>query len=122
MFLRYNLLTILWAIFILFLVLLPGQHLPELAPTLLSIDKLAHAFVFCVLVLLMIVGFIKQSAFTGLRNNAIRNSLKISVAYAFVLEITQSLSNGREVDVYDGVANIVGCLLGYGLFYVIYKL
>lgn len=123
MFLRYNLYTIIWACLILVLVLLPGQYMPKLnSGSLVSVDKLAHVFIFCVLVLLMIVGFAKQSAYPILRNKAVGYALKISVAYALVLEVTQGLSTGRMVELYDGIANVVGCFLGYGLFYVLYKL
>lgn len=123
MFLRYNLYTIIWAIFILILVLLPGRHLPEFnTPSLISYDKLAHAFVFSVLVLLMMVGFIKQSTYPLLRNYPARYSLIISISYALVLEITQGLSTGRTVELYDGVANVIGCFIGYGIFHIIYKL
>lgn len=123
MFLRFNLPTILWAVFILVLILLPSQQLPEIENnTLISFDKLAHAFVFAVLVLLMIVGFIKQSVYPVLRNNAVSYSLYISIAYAIILEVTQLLASGRMVELYDGIANIAGCLLGFGLFYTIYRI
>lgn len=123
MFFRYNALTIVWAIFILILILLPSQQLPEIETySLLSLDKLAHAFVFAVLVFLMIVGFIKQSTYPALRNNAIPYALCISMGYAIVLEITQLLSSGRMVELYDGIANIVGCGLGFGLFYAVYRI
>lgn len=122
MFLRYNVYTIFWAVFILFLVLIPGRYLPEVNTTsFLKPDKIAHIFIFCVLVFLMIVGFVKQSTYPVLRNNAVSYALKISVVYALTLEITQLWSAGRMVDLYDGIANIVGCLLGYGLFYVVYR-
>lgn len=123
MFFRYNLLTILWAVFILVLILLPSQQLPKVdTHALLSIDKLAHAFVFSVLVLLMIVGFTKQSTYKGLRNNAVQYALYISIGYGIILEITQLLSSGRMVELYDGIANVVGCILGFGFFYVVYRI
>lgn len=122
MFLRYNLYTIIWAVLILVLILLPSRHLPEFqAPSLISYDKFAHAFVFSVLVLLMIAGFIKQYTYPQLRNNPVRFSLFISISYALVLEIAQGLSSGRTVELYDGIANVVGCFMGYGLFYIIYE-
>lgn len=115
--------TILWAVFILILILLPSQELPEIENnSLLSLDKLAHTFVFAVLVLLMIVGFIKQSTYPVIRNNAVQYALYISIVYSVILEITQLLSSGRMVELYDGIANIVGCLLGFGIFYVIYRI
>ncbi len=123
MFLRFNLYTIVWAIFIFILVLLPGQQMPDLRGNyLLSIDKLAHGFVFCVLVLLMIIGFTKQFRFPKLRNNALRYALYISVAYALILEILQFSSTGRTVEFFDAGANLLGCTCGWLLFLAIYRI
>lgn len=88
----------------------------------MSIDKLAHAFVFCMLVLLMIIGFIKQSRYSWLRTNAVKYSLIISLACAIILEILQFLSTARMVEFFDAGANIVGCVSGWLLFLAIYKL
>ncbi|WP_407654486.1 VanZ family protein [Catalinimonas niigatensis] len=88
----------------------------------LSIDKLAHAFVFCMLVLLMIIGFTKQSRYRLLRTNAIKYSLIISLTCAIILEILQFLSTARMVEFFDAGANIVGCISGWLLFLAIYKL
>ncbi|WP_445223449.1 VanZ family protein [Catalinimonas locisalis] len=123
MFLRFNFYTIVWALLILALILLPGQQMPEISVEFfLSIDKLAHAFVFCVLVLLMIVGFTKQFRYPALRNNAVRYSLIISTIYAVTLEILQFLSSERMVEFLDATANLVGCISGYLIFLAIYRL
>ncbi len=123
MFLRYNLLTILWAIIILVLVLLPSQNLPKIdEDSLIGFDKLIHISIFLVLVFLMIVGFIKQSIYPVLRYDAVKYALIISIGYSLVLEGGQFFSEGRTVDIYDIIANTVGCTSGFALFYVIYKL
>ncbi|MDF9795680.1 VanZ family protein [Catalinimonas alkaloidigena] len=112
-----------WALIILALILLPGQQMPEISVKFfLSIDKLAHAFVFCVLVLLMIIGFTKQYTYPVLRNNAAKYSLLISMIYAIILEILQFLSNARMVEFLDATANLVGCISGYLIFLLIYRL
>ena len=121
MFLRYNLFTILWFLLILVLVMLPGRQLPKLGETLFSIDKVVHTFLFAVLALLMVVGFLKQSTYPVLRNNAIRSTLVLSIAYATSIEITQFLADGRTFDFYDAVANILGCIVGYIVFLAIYR-
>ena len=123
MFFRFNFFTIIWAIVILFLVLMPGQQMPKISGDyLLSIDKLAHAFVFCILVLLMIVGFTKQHRFPRLRTKAVTYSLVISIAYGLILEIMQLLSSARMVELLDAGANIAGCISGWLLFLLIYRL
>ena len=121
MFLRYNLFTILWFFLILVLVMLPGRQLPKLGETLFSIDKVVHTFLFAVLALLMVVGFLKQSTYPILRNNAIRSALILSVAYATSIEIIQFLADGRTFDFYDAVANVSGCIVGYAAFLAIYR-
>ena len=121
MFLRFNLFTILWFFLILVLVMLPGRELPKLGEPLFSVDKVVHTVLFAVFALLMVVGFVKQSAYPYLRNNAIRSTLVFSITYATLIEITQFLADGRTFDFYDAVANVSGCVVGYLLFVVIYK-
>ena len=121
MFLKYNLYTIVWALVILLLVLMPGAQMAK-ADVMFSFDKLAHAFVFFVLVFLMIVGFTKQHTFPLLRSGAVKYTLLISISYALMLEAGQLLVTGRMVEVYDAISNVSGCVLGYGFFYVVYKL
>lgn len=106
---------------ILALILLPGRQMPQLGTSLLSPDKIAHTAVFAILVLLMIIGFAKQQTYPRLRNMAASYALILSVGYASVLEGTQIFSEGRTIDIYDIVANTLGCGLGYGLFLAIYK-
>ena len=121
MFWRFNLYTLLWMTFILILIVLPGQHMPETGTDLFSPDKIIHTALFAVLVLLMAIGFSKQHTYHRLRNKALVYALILSVGYASVLEGTQIFSEGRTLDAYDAIANTVGCLMGYGTFYAIYR-
>ncbi|MEM9672315.1 MAG: VanZ family protein [Cyclobacteriaceae bacterium] len=121
MFWRFNFYTLVWMLIILALILLPGRQMPQLGTSLLSPDKIAHTAVFAILVLLMIIGFAKQQTYPRLRNMAASYALILSVGYASVLEGTQIFSEGRTIDIYDIVANTLGCGLGYGLFLAIYK-
>ncbi|WP_424584982.1 VanZ family protein [Tunicatimonas sp.] len=121
MFWRFNFYTLLWMLLILGLIILPGQHMPQTGTTLLSIDKIAHTGIFAVLVLLMTIGFTKQSAYRRLRNKAAIYALIISIGYASILESTQVFSEGRTIDIYDAIANTVGCVAGYGVFLAIYR-
>ncbi len=121
MFLKYNLYTIVWAMIILLLVLMPGAQMAK-ADVMFSFDKVAHAFVFFVLVFLMIIGFAKQHTFSHLRAGAVKFALLISIGYALLLEAGQLMVSGRVVELYDAAANVSGCLMGYGFFYLVYKL
>ncbi|MEO0330547.1 MAG: VanZ family protein [Bacteroidota bacterium] len=121
MFWRFNLYTLLWMIFILILIVLPGQHMPETSTNLLSVDKIVHVGIFAVLALLMAIGFAKQRTYYWLHNKAAIYALIIAIGYASILESTQIFSEGRAVDVYDAIANTIGCTVGYGIFFVIYR-
>jgi len=122
MFFRYNLSGMLWAVFILILYGLPGHDFPDLSFwELLSFDKFIHAFMFAVLVLLLIVGFKKQYSFIGLRYDSIKIAVIVAFIYGSLLEFFQEiLFVERYSDWLDFTANSAGCLLGVAGFYLVY--
>lgn len=124
MFLKYNLSTIIWAIFVLFLTLLPGKQMPDITfslTELLKFDKVAHFFVFAVLVCLMSIGFAKQNTYATLHFKPVRHALLVSILYGIMIEIMQNYIPDRSFEVNDLIANTLGCGLGVFLFYVIYR-
>ncbi|WP_017732052.1 VanZ family protein [Nafulsella turpanensis] len=123
MFLRYNAFTICWALIILLLTLSPGESMPEtdLWDELLSFDKVAHFFVFSLLVLLMIVGLTKQYSYELLRRKAVVYSLSVSIGYGLLIEAIQMVIPDRHFELADLLANTTGCFIGFGLFYLLYK-
>ncbi len=123
MFLRYNLFAICWLLIILLLTLTPGSALPKtsLWVELLSFDKVVHFFVYSVLTLLMIIGFTKQYTYASLRRYAVATALIVGISYGIIIEFVQLSVPGRDLELMDMVANSIGCFLGYGIFYVIYK-
>lgn len=121
MFIRYNAYTFIWALLIAVLVLLPGQNLPQLEESILSIDKLVHAFLFTGLAFLIVVGFIKQSAYPALRNKALLYSFLVSISYAILVEVLQLFSPARMFEIMDMTANISGVFGGFLLFFALYK-
>lgn len=123
MFFRYNLFNILWALCLLLLTLMPGKDMPDLDLWwLIGFDKAAHFFFFSVLMVLTIIGFRKQYQFISLRTHAERGALLACVGFGASIEVIQSMIPGRSVEYEDIIANILGCLLGYGIYYLIYKL
>ncbi len=120
MFIRFNLFTILWSIVIFLLILMPGQQMPQIGD-LFSFDKIAHLGVFCILCFFMIVGFSKQWSFKILKKYAVRYGLLISVVYASILELGQSVIPDRSSNIYDMAFNLSGVCLGYLLFLLVYK-
>lgn len=119
MFFRYNLFGMLWALFILVLTLLPGSNMPK--TTILSFDKIAHFGIFCMLFLLLAVGFTKQYTFRPLKKKPVEFAFALSVAYGVVIEIIQIFIPGRSFELLDVVANSIGVGLGLGVFYIIYR-
>ena len=76
---------------------------------------------FCILTLLIAIGFKKQYSFKNLRYKAIIWSFSVCVIYSGIIEVIQGLPVvDRSADVYDFIANIVGCGLGIFFFRLIY--
>ena len=100
---------------------MPGQQFPMLG-NLFSFDKIAHLGVFAVLAFLMIVGFSKQYQFPRLQRNPVRFSLAFSLFYAAILELGQSIVPDRYANFYDMAFNLLGVVIGYLFFLLIYKL
>lgn len=122
MILRYNILPILWAVFILILSLVSGKNLPEVSLwEWVSVDKLAHAFMYGMLVFLLTTGLKRQYSNGWLRYYAKSTAFWIGMFYGLLLEIMQLLiSFDRSFEVGDIVANSVGCVLGIFGFMLIY--
>ncbi|MDX1627946.1 MAG: VanZ family protein [Fulvivirga sp.] len=110
---KYFVGALLWAVFILVLTLTPGKSIPDL--TLLSYDKLGHAFVF------MILSFLISKGFQELRRKALISTvttLVITTFYGFLIEFSQDYIPDRNMDWFDAIANIIGSILGVLVFYL----
>jgi glycopeptide antibiotics resistance protein len=118
MFLKHTKWALLWALLILILCGIPGRDIPHISfLELLSFDKFVHAGIFCVLVLLMIRGFLVQTRYVSISHYAKKIAFLISVVYGGLLEIMQgTLFEERSADVYDFIANSVGCLLAIAIY------
>ena len=110
-FLKYNLLSILWALLILVLCLMPGKDLPSV--DIVDFDKIVHFGVYVVLALAMYYGWKKQSSFAVLHHNTILKILIITSTYGFAVEIMQELfTSDRHFDIFDALANSTGAVAG----------
>jgi VanZ family protein len=107
----------LWALFIAFLCGFPGKDIPHISfLELLSFDKLVHAFVFFILVILIHNAARK----TPNRKNSLVYALCLSIPYGGILEIMQQeLFEDRTADLFDFIANTVGCFTAW--FYISIK-
>ena len=84
-------------------------------------DKVIHALLYCFFVTISIVGFKKQHRFYVLKSKAVVYSISISILYGILMECIQYKIPGRGFDAFDILSNSVGSLLGFGLFYLIYR-
>lgn len=101
--------SILWALIILGLCLMPGKALPQWDWfALLDLDKLVHAGMFFVLAVLL------AQAFAG-HGSPVRSVLwavAISIGYGLATEFMQGLEAlGRRTDINDMIANSLGALI-----------
>jgi VanZ family protein len=90
---------------------MPSVQLPE---EWISPDKFAHAFVYGVLVILILYGLKRSNIFT---KKNIWLTILGSAAYGCLMEIIQyAFFPGRFFEMGDNLANILGCFLGWLIF------
>lgn len=108
---------------VLLLTLTPGGNMPQtnLWADFMSFDTIAHFGFFGIMVFLMIIGFSKQYSFHFLRIRAIPVALTVSIVYGVLIEGLQHFIPGRFFELSDILANSLGCFVGVGLFYIVYK-
>lgn len=118
MFLKHNLYGLLWALVILILCGIPGKDLPHSDfLDLLNFDKLVHAGIFFMLMMLVMHGFKKQTSFPRMQQHAGAFAFGFSVAYGGLMEVMQDLLfEDRSPDINDFIANTFGCVMGWLLF------
>lgn len=118
MFLRHNLYGLLWALLILILSGIPGGDIPHVSfLELLNFDKVVHASIFFVLVILLIRGFSLQNTFLLLNKHPKFLSFLVCVVYGGLIEVMQGLIfEQRSADIYDFIADAFGSILGLLLF------
>ncbi|MDQ4141359.1 MAG: VanZ family protein [Bacteroidota bacterium] len=110
-----------WGTIILILTLLPPQALPKVPNwNIISVNSLAHLFVFLVWAFLLLDGFARSSPTPQLRKNRIVLTLLLAVSYGALIELLQGLMRlGRQPDIVDIFYNTAGALLGIMLFYLV---
>jgi VanZ family protein len=121
-FLRYNILGIIWALAALPLFLLPGDDLPPMqlwGP--IPFDSAVHVFIFAILAFLLIVGFVKQYRFRYFRLHPRKAAIFTALIYGMIIEVVQeTLVPDRSFEISDLLANFVGCLGGSLTFNILY--
>lgn len=115
--------AIVWGLMILFVISMPGGHLPESGLFAIPhIDKLIHALLFFVFSFLIAYGIFREKDATPGIQNAIIYALVIGILYGAITEIIQHLLiKSRFGNVYDFMANVFGTVFGVLLFRYIFK-
>jgi len=122
MFLRSNLLSIIWAIIIFFLSVIPGEKIPSSRILdFFQVDKLAHIVIYVILVFLILRGFQKQYTFPALRYHSKLYALIFAIVYGILLELHQRSMLNRNFDILDILANIIGCFIGTIVYTRVYN-
>ncbi len=113
--LKYSLsLSVIWALIILGLCSMPGQHIPSFNfLEMLAFDKWVHAGMFFVLCSLIFFYLLQKNS----SKNKINVFFALSILYGCSLEIMQgTLFSNRSADWNDIIANSVGCVFSL-MFY-----
>ncbi len=106
--------AIAWAILILMVCLMPGSAVPRYGfLSDLPLDKLVHAILFGVFFVLLVKWARGQAAHLDLRQHAFLAGFAIAVIYGGIIELLQeTMALGREGDLPDLLADVVGVILG----------
>ena len=119
MFFRYNFFGFCWAAFIFALSIIPGKDLPEVE--ILDFDTLCHVLFYLVLMMLLVIGFLKQYEYRFFRYHPISIALSGSFVFGVLIEaVQQFFCEGRYFDVKDILANFIGSIFGIIVFKIIY--
>lgn len=106
-FLIYIPLIIHW-ISIFILTSLPSDSLPHVA----LVDKVKHFIAYLVLSILLTLSLRAQSRFKRLKTGFIKYAFVITILYSTFDEIHQIFIPGRDAEIWDWVANLLGIILG----------
>lgn len=113
-----------WAIMILFLTGLPGTYFPKVSTfwEWLSPDKIIHIFIFGVQSFLVLFAFRTQYLLGTYRLVYIAILVSITILFALLTEVLQVyVFVGRNGNVYDFIADILGVFVGLLAYFLLYK-
>lgn len=112
---KYFILPLIWATIIAILSLMSGPKLPEV--NINYIDKIAHVFVYFILVISFIWAVFKKNQGISIPFTTLFIIFTSSCIYGILIELLQiTITTGRNFEIPDIIANIVGCLFGVFLY------
>lgn len=115
---------VLWTILIGVLMFTPGNYFPKVSPFFdwLGPDKLVHLLLFGTYSYLLSAGFSRQGKCLVVKRKPLLFSLFTGMIFAIFTEVMQMyIIPGRNGNIYDLLANVLGCLLGISIWKIIQK-
>lgn len=109
----YFLIAISWLLIITFLHFIPGPDLPQSYwLNIFQIDKIVHAFIFCVGVYLFAIALSQKQ-----KKSFLTLLISLFILYGLMLELVQELFFVyRTADLFDWLFDIIGAFLGGWIF------
>jgi len=109
--------AVIWAFFILVLMVMPGNNLPEKSWLAFAhLDKLVHFLLFLILGVLLLPGIYKRGLSSYSPQHAFKLAVVTGLSYAMLTEAIQWLFlSNREGSIWDVAADMAGLLTGLGL-------
>ncbi len=115
--------SIVWALFILLLTGIPGNFVPKTISFLdwASPDKVVHFILFGGQTFLILYAYRDKLNDKRNRLRLALIAIVIGVVYGLITEILQAyVFIGRDGNVFDFIADLLGALLGFLAFYLLY--
>lgn len=115
---------VIWALVVLILTGLPGSYFPVVHSfwDWLSPDKVIHLVIFGVQSFLILWGFRTQYSHPEKRLSVLSWATIASVLYGGLTELLQKeIFVGRDGNLYDFLANVIGALIGIFLFRLLFR-
>ena len=106
--------TVLWALVILTLHIVPSDKIPAPPDWGLSLDKLVHFTLFAVLCVLLLYAYFRRGQFLTL--SQLMWALVVLVLYGLILELVQIVVPGRNFSWMDLFADSIGVVAGNFIF------
>jgi hypothetical protein len=118
---KYLIYSVIWSVFMIFVLLIPGDKLPADQLPIKGFDKIVHFALFFVHYYIWVIGLIKQRFFKLIKEKTVKISLFYSVFLAMLIEFIQwQFITQRSGDWMDVLANVLGISCSYIFFRAIY--
>lgn len=120
---KYQSPSILWGLFILLILLLPGSKVDNLLLfDIIPADKMVHFILFMILSLFNTVGWFKLKGDIISKGRKYLSTIIFCGLFAGTTEILQMVvATEREADWFDFLTNLLGTMFGIVIFKIIYK-